>query len=112
MFQGCGDNKGFIRVWEEQVHPHLNTASGIFSPPCTSSSMPTHMDDVNLSPTTNQKRKSTSVTPPCLMPATKTARLQQEQTTLQEESVSEKEMDDEIAQHFVGMPAWAVFLIF
>ena len=105
LFRGCGDGAGFLKIWGIHIKPYLNTASGAFSPssPATSSRLSSVTNSAGQSSQTSTLRKRPSTTPPNLMPATKTARLQQEQTAvLSDADSSTKEMDEEIAQHFLG----------
>lgn len=107
LFRGCGDGAGFLKVWGKHVKPYLNTASGTFSPTTLDASTllspGTSSAGQSTSQTSTLRKRPSITTPPNLMPATKTARLQQEKTAvLSDADSSTKEMDAEVAQHFLG----------
>ena len=54
------------------------------------------------SATSTQKKRPSCTTPPSLMPASKAARLQQEQEHVLADADTTEEMDEEIAKHFLG----------
>ena len=89
-----------MKVWENKIKPHLHPETGTYYPPITSSSLQAQNDS---QPDTRKRPSTTS--PPSLLPATKTARLQQEKNAvvLDATDTTLKKMDAEIAQHFLGM---------
>ena len=93
-FQGCGEAAGFLRVWENQVKPHLHPESGTYYPPIARSSKNDSLPDT-------RKRPNMS-SPPSLVPATKTARLHQEKPSVVSDT-TDVSMDTAIAKHFLGM---------
>lgn len=89
-----------MKIWASEIKPHLHQETGTYySLAAITSSMETQND---LNPDT-RKRPSIS-SPPSLLPATKTARLQQEAATVADSAERTlTKMDAEIAQNFLGM---------
>lgn len=107
LFHGSGESAGFLAAWNKHVLPFIHTASGTFSPPpipsaSSKGTIGSSTASTSEAPTVLHKGKRSSLTtPPTLMPATKRARLQQEQAATTDTS-SAKEMDEEIASHSLG----------
>ena len=101
----------FVDIWANAVSPYL-TATGEFSPQeCSShsqeseSSTPVRSSSVTLT-SSSRKRSSVPLSPPSLIPASKKAREELNEQSMDTESCglkSEDTMDKEIQQHFLGM---------
>ena len=90
----CGDNDSFVKAWKEKIEPHIGSDGSWCG------RLP---DDIS-TPSTPEGRdylKRKSSTPPSLLPATKSARTQQDKSGACSE-FDEKEMDEEIRKHFIG----------
>ena len=96
-FQSCGEADGFLQAWGKYIKPYLDESSGEFTPPSNN-------EPSTSGATPNNPRKRADIeSPPSLLPATKTARLQQEKRVEHiPEIPDDKDMDAEIAQHFLG----------
>lgn len=51
----------------------------------------------------DSRKRGRGLSPPSLLPATKTARVEQKQVSMSPDCPSTKDMDEEIFQHFLGM---------
>ena len=100
-FQCCGEVDGFFYIWETEIKPYLNHSNSMFNAPSTSQSVSgATPSSIPINP-----RKRLDESPPNLLPATKTARLQQKKTAVQEPEIVEadaKDMDAKIAENFLG----------
>ena len=93
-FQSCGQVDGFLQAWEKHIKPYLNESSGKFTPPSAA---------LSTSGATPNDKQLNIESPPSLLPATKVARLQQDKFGDHiPDSADGKDMDVQIAQHFIG----------
>ena len=104
-FQSCGDNIGFVDVWNCSIVPFLQ-ADGCFTSSLASS--PANHDQPGASSSENDytpqrkggKGKRLSETPPVLLPASKSARMALKMDA--EDLPDDAQMDKEIQKHFIG----------
>ena len=96
-FQSCGEADGFLEAWGKHVKPYLNENSSEFTALST-----TELSTSGATPN-NPRKRADIESPPSLLPATKTARLQQEKRAEHRPEIpDDKDMDAQIAQHFLG----------
>ena len=110
-------------MWNKEVKPYMNAVTGIYQPPAESSEVAqatntplteefsnTSADSVLGSSKeiteTNLQRRSSSYTPPTLIPASKRARLsvQDHGENAETTTADATKMDQAIQNRFVGMP--------
>lgn len=113
-FQSCNDNEGFVEVWKKYIDPYLQKDTGKFSaePDELSSTQAMDTEFSSLQPASSTppppppppgRAKRKSVSTPSLTPASKSARVEQdEKMDTETTSFDEEGMDKTIQENFLG----------